>query len=432
MAFGFFKKSISADLVLHNGNVITSDVDMPKVSAVACKGNKIVAVGEYEDVEPLINADTEIVNLEGKYLVPGFISLLDSPVMKAFEGKYADLSHCESLDQLCDSLDLWIASHPDSDIYFGYGFNEVIFEREYEDNPEAIIGFLDKCCDDKPLVLLGKNNITCLLNSYAVDFVRQTAEEEMVQYITAPYILNLLIPFDFEELENSINEQISRNNKAGITSVLNLDSPDYFDTFYQDVLVGLYNEGELKQRFFGSYYMNRPVMPSGLVHHLMNRKNTCIELDDFVNSNILYIDLDTDNCPVEFTQEILDNIAEEVADKGFDIIIKAAAYSDLEMAYMALEHIRSKGYKNIFAIQSEHLISDELSNELMYSESAYILNSITSSEFADVIGMTAKLGSIEVGKLADMAVFEEDPYTSSDKNTAHMVIIDGAVVNLNA
>lgn len=431
MAFGFFKKTVNADLVLHNGKVLTLNTDTPEVSAVACKGDKIIATGNYEDIEHLISGDTEIIDLKGKFLVPGFISLFDKPVMGAFKDMFADISSCRTSSELAEVMTQWAVTHPEADVCFGYGFDDSIFDGIAENNPEEIISLLDSCCQDKPLVILAKNNITCLLNSCGIDIVKQTAEEEMVEYITAPYILNLLIPFDFEQLECNVQKQIDKNLKYGITSVLNLDSPEYFETFYQDVLVGIYNEDSLHQRFFGSYYMNRPVITGGLVHHLMNRKNTCIELDDFVHANILYVDLNQAKCPVDFTQDMLNNIAEATADKGFDIIIKASDVEDLEMAYFALEHIREKGYKVIFAIESQHFATEAFLNELMFSESVLLLNNFCSyapaAEAAEVIGMSSKIGSIETGKYADMAIFNDNPYETEDPLEAVMTVFNGKI-----
>ena len=432
MAFGFFKKSISADLVLRGGVILTQDVDNPIAEAVACEGGKIMAVGSAESVEGLIGKDTEIVDLEGKFLVPGKISLFDNPVNKAFENKYADLNGVATTDELIEVLKAWAESHPDADVLFGYGYDESIFGDDLEEDLENASQLLDKSCEDRPVVILAKNNLTCLLNSCAMGIVAETAEEEMVEIITAPYILNLLIPFDFEELEADIAAQIDNNLKQGITSMLNLDSPDYFESFYRDALVGLSNEEALNQRFFGSYYLNRPVLTKGLIYHLMNRRNTCIEMDDLVKAEILYIDLDTQSCPVEFDKEMLFAIAEETADKGFDIFIKAASSHDADMAYAAGEHIRTKGYKTLFAIDAKEEPSAEVLADMMYADTLCILNgqpdNPIESEPYELVGMSDKLGSIEVGKLADMAVFAENPQEAKAPLEAVMTVFNGKIV----
>ena len=111
------------------------------------------------------------------------------------------------------------------------------------------IAVLDSIFPDRPAVLLCGSTVSCIMNTAASNIVNETAEEEMVQYITAPYILNLLIPFDFEPIYEEACLRIQEDLSAGFTSVINLGSPDYFEALYQDALISLYNDDSLDQRF---------------------------------------------------------------------------------------------------------------------------------------------------------------------------------------
>lgn len=62
-----------ADLVLTGGNVITVDPGMPNAEAVACRGDRIVAVGSAEQIKSLIGPETKVIRLEGRTVIPGFI-----------------------------------------------------------------------------------------------------------------------------------------------------------------------------------------------------------------------------------------------------------------------------------------------------------------------------------------------------------------------
>lgn len=61
-----------ADLVLLGGNVITVDKSFSIAQAVAAKDGRIIAVGSDDDVRSLIGDDSEVLNLGGKTVVPGF------------------------------------------------------------------------------------------------------------------------------------------------------------------------------------------------------------------------------------------------------------------------------------------------------------------------------------------------------------------------
>ncbi len=62
-----------ADLVLRGGNVITVDPRDRIVSAVAIRGNRIAAVASDEEISRWIGPRTEVVELSGRTVLPGFI-----------------------------------------------------------------------------------------------------------------------------------------------------------------------------------------------------------------------------------------------------------------------------------------------------------------------------------------------------------------------
>jgi predicted amidohydrolase YtcJ len=63
----------SADLVLRNGVIVTVDDAMPEAEAVAIRGHTIVAVGTNAEIERYIGRQTEVIDLQGRLAVPGFI-----------------------------------------------------------------------------------------------------------------------------------------------------------------------------------------------------------------------------------------------------------------------------------------------------------------------------------------------------------------------
>ena len=62
-----------ADMVLRGGIVATVDPDDSMAEAVAIRDGWIVAVGSNEDVDALIGAETEVIELDGRFAAPGFI-----------------------------------------------------------------------------------------------------------------------------------------------------------------------------------------------------------------------------------------------------------------------------------------------------------------------------------------------------------------------
>lgn len=62
----------SPTLILTNATVWTVDDENPEAEAVAINGNKITAVGNSTDILELAGDQTEIIDLEGAFVLPGF------------------------------------------------------------------------------------------------------------------------------------------------------------------------------------------------------------------------------------------------------------------------------------------------------------------------------------------------------------------------
>ncbi len=65
--------SPSPDLVLHGARIWTADARRPFAEALAVSGGRIVAVGSDEEIVPLAGPGTEVLDLTGRFVSPGFI-----------------------------------------------------------------------------------------------------------------------------------------------------------------------------------------------------------------------------------------------------------------------------------------------------------------------------------------------------------------------
>ena len=86
MAFGLFKKKeTGADSIFYGGKIFTQDPDNEWATAVACKDGKVLAVGDDEDIMELEEDSTIVVDLEGEYMLPGFIDPAGHPALEIFK-----------------------------------------------------------------------------------------------------------------------------------------------------------------------------------------------------------------------------------------------------------------------------------------------------------------------------------------------------------
>ncbi len=62
-----------ADLVLRGGKVATVDPALGNAEAIAVNGYQVTAVGGNDEISAYIGPDTEVIELNGRFAMPGFI-----------------------------------------------------------------------------------------------------------------------------------------------------------------------------------------------------------------------------------------------------------------------------------------------------------------------------------------------------------------------
>jgi predicted amidohydrolase YtcJ len=90
-----------ADLVLINGKIITVDAKDSVVEAVAVKNGKLIKVGTNQEIMYLINSQTDVIDLKGKTVTPGFIDAhFHSSLWGKFDERNIDLYSVISKDEV--------------------------------------------------------------------------------------------------------------------------------------------------------------------------------------------------------------------------------------------------------------------------------------------------------------------------------------------
>ncbi|KAK6933978.1 Amidohydrolase 3 [Dillenia turbinata] len=79
----FSSSSVVADFVVTNGFIFTSDPSLPFADSMAVRDGRVLRVGKFSSLQNLCRDETEVMNLDGKVVVPGFI---DSHVHLLFGG----------------------------------------------------------------------------------------------------------------------------------------------------------------------------------------------------------------------------------------------------------------------------------------------------------------------------------------------------------
>lgn len=151
-----------ADLVFAGGPVFTADTVRSRATAVAVTGGRIVAVGGYA-VRDLIGPSTEVVDLGGRLLVPGFQDAHVHPVSGGLELLRCDLNDAATEDEYLATVAAYAASHPDEEWILGGGWAMSAFPGG---TPTAAA--LDRVLPDRPAFLPNRDGHGAWVNSVAL------------------------------------------------------------------------------------------------------------------------------------------------------------------------------------------------------------------------------------------------------------------------
>lgn len=147
-----------AELVFRNGYIhtLTLEDGRPAARAMAVRNGRIVFVGSDADVEPYIGPDTQVENLRGKLVLPGFVGD-HTPV------RGVDLYSGNGVGDYREAVAKFIREHPDHQVIVGEGWDNTVFAGQ---PPHK--GQLDQVSDTIPIVLFSSDRRSIWANSEAL------------------------------------------------------------------------------------------------------------------------------------------------------------------------------------------------------------------------------------------------------------------------
>lgn len=98
---GFAQGSDQAERLFFNAKVFTAVPEHPYAEAVAVRGDKVIAVGNLAEVSKAVSSGAEKIDLQGKFLLPGFIDSHIHPIEGGLSLITADVSDkVHTIDEL--------------------------------------------------------------------------------------------------------------------------------------------------------------------------------------------------------------------------------------------------------------------------------------------------------------------------------------------
>jgi len=221
-----------ADIVFQNGAVYAVDQQRSMAEAVAVKGKDIIFVGSNSAAAELVGPKTEVIDLDGKMVLPGFIDSHAHVSATINEDDSAMLYHLDSAAGYVSAVKDFAINHPDLSVIYGHGWNNEVFPPEGPLKDE-----LDAVIVDRPVSLMSNDGHSIWVNSKALEMAGITKDTPCpsggmieinpatgepsgtIRETARDLVQNVLPPYTVEQLKTGIRDFMLEAARVGITSV---------------------------------------------------------------------------------------------------------------------------------------------------------------------------------------------------------------------
>jgi hypothetical protein len=171
----------TADIIYHNGPVITIDDTNPRAEAVAVKDGKILAVGKKDDVLKTKGDATKLIDLSGKAMLPGFVDAHGHVFMGGIQALSANMlappdGEVKDIPSLIQTLKDWTSANQKAvdkiQLIVGFGYDNAMLAELRHPTRED----LDQVSKDIPVLIIHQSGHLFAVNSKALEVCGVTAE----------------------------------------------------------------------------------------------------------------------------------------------------------------------------------------------------------------------------------------------------------------
>ncbi len=304
----FFLLSVSAlfasDTVLLHGHIYTGNPKVPWAQALAVTGSRIDAVGSDQEILTRKSARTEVIDLQGRTVVPGFSDDHTHAWYGALELHGLNLSTPEASitpeddpEVLVSHLKAYAASHPNDKVLFG----RADFGTEPPATPRHEL--LDRAVSDRPVVIHNSAEHALWLNAKALVLagvtdqpVADPAEEKYVVRDPGGHPTGVLMEAAMQLMDRALANRLSLDEKLAMLHDASLYLNRYGVTSINNASgnlaeIGLY--AALRDRGQLTVRTRTGFAAIGATHHLTPEfladldKARTLYHDDWVSANLV-------------------------------------------------------------------------------------------------------------------------------------------------
>ncbi len=266
-----------ADMVISNGKVLTVDKDFSIKEAIAVKDGMIIEVGNTDDIKKHVGPQTNVIDLEGKTILPGAHDAHMHGLCLGFimSPSIVNLFFTKSLKQMKEQLAAKVKTVTPGTWIIGGGWNTLQME-EFAADPKLMLTKhdIDDVTPDNPVYLIDYSSHVLLVNSKALEIAgvdkntpkpdpgtivkdTQTGEPTglLLDYAAEVLVTKHAPLPTYEEIKQNILISQSEYVKNGITShmdIMGVGGDYLMNGMYGSRCIDVYHQlsqtGELKCR----------------------------------------------------------------------------------------------------------------------------------------------------------------------------------------
>lgn len=167
-------RSQKASLILLNGNVLTLNETIPRAEAIAIKEDKIIALGSNIEIKKYVGDSTKIIDLDGKFVMPGFVESHAHFVSLGESLINIKLNKAKNWDEIIAIVEQAAKNSKPGEWIIGSGWHQEKFNSlpDPNINDYPIHTKLSQVTPNNPVILYHASGHTILVNAKAMDIAK--------------------------------------------------------------------------------------------------------------------------------------------------------------------------------------------------------------------------------------------------------------------
>ena len=160
-----------ADLVLMGGRIVTMDDAYPEATALAARGQKLVAVGSEKEIGRFIGSETEVIDLGGALAVPGLIEGHGHFLGLGRAKMQLDLNGLADFDEIVALVEAAVAEAEPGQWILGRGWHQEKWTSSPEPNVSGLPYHhkLSEVSPENPVFLIHASGHASMVNAFAME-----------------------------------------------------------------------------------------------------------------------------------------------------------------------------------------------------------------------------------------------------------------------